>query len=103
MLYKRVILLLLLAMSTELVPSSQGQFFVGAPNGSPPVPRNVCQKATLNLIQSCGHEKTCRTRKAISKCQEYLKKRERERKGEGKSENQPSSSSLESPLLRYTI
>lgn len=47
-------LLLLLAMLTELVPSSHGQCLVGAPNGSPPVPRNVCQNATLNLNQSCN-------------------------------------------------
>lgn len=49
---QRTFLLLLLAIATELVPSSHGQTFVGAPNGSPPVPRNVCQNATLNLIQS---------------------------------------------------
>lgn len=43
---------LLLAIARELVPSSHGHDFVGAPNGSAPVPRNVCQNATLNLIQS---------------------------------------------------
>lgn len=47
-----IVILLLLAMAKELVPSSQGQFFVAAPKGSPPVPRNVCQKATLNRNQS---------------------------------------------------
>lgn len=48
----QLILLLLLAIAKEFEPSSQGHAFVGAPNGSPPVPRNVCQNATLNLIQS---------------------------------------------------
>jgi hypothetical protein len=48
-------LLLLLAMATELVPSSHGHDLVGAPKGSAPVPRNVCQNATLNLNQSCGY------------------------------------------------
>lgn len=52
------LLLLLFAIATELVPSSHGQYLVAAPNGSPPVPRNVCQNATLNLIQSCGHNIT---------------------------------------------
>lgn len=52
---RNFILLLLLAMANELVPSSQGQNLVGAPNGSAPVPRNVCQNAMLNLIQSCNH------------------------------------------------
>ena len=54
---KDVDLLLLLAIETELVPSSQGQYLVAAPNGSPPVPRNVCQNATLNLNQSCSEKK----------------------------------------------
>lgn len=52
------LLLLLFAIATELVPSSHGQYLVAAPNGSPPVPRNVCQNATLNLIQSYGHNIT---------------------------------------------
>lgn len=51
----RISILLLLAMLNELVPSSHGQCLVGAPNGSPPVPRNVCQNATLNLNQSCSY------------------------------------------------
>jgi hypothetical protein len=51
----RINVLLLLAMLNELVPSSHGQCLVAAPNGSPPVPRNVCQNATLNLNQSCSY------------------------------------------------
>lgn len=39
-------------MAKELVPSSHGQTFVPTPKGSAPVPRKVCQKATLNLNQS---------------------------------------------------
>ncbi|KAJ0894825.1 hypothetical protein HanPSC8_Chr09g0393341 [Helianthus annuus] len=45
MVQKQLFLLLLLAMAKELVPSSHGHI-------SPLVPRNVCQKATLNRSQS---------------------------------------------------
>ena len=31
------------ALSTELLPSSQGRTAVPGPNGSEPMPRNVCQ------------------------------------------------------------
>lgn len=51
--FTRWFLLLLLAMANEFVPSSHGQCLVAEPNGSPPVPLKVCQKATLNLNQSC--------------------------------------------------
>ncbi len=33
----------LIAMSTESVPSSQGRTAQPGPNGSPPMPRKVCQ------------------------------------------------------------
>ena len=49
-----IIILLLLAMAREFVPSSQGQFSIGAPKGSPLVPRNICQNATLNRTLTCS-------------------------------------------------
>lgn len=89
---QRILLLLLLAIATELVPSSHGQFFVGAPNGSPPVPRNVCQNATLNLNQSYDCPKIqSQTINCLINSKLIREK------------NQPSFSSLEFPLPHYTI
>jgi hypothetical protein len=68
----RINVLLLLAMLNELVPSSHGQCLVAAPNGSPPVPRNVCQNATLNLNQSYSYMSKFKLK---SKCSSNNKKK----------------------------